>query len=105
MGVFQLNLHPALTTHRVHLGYARRSLLDATLAAMFDIGDSLRDAIGDARMRLESAQGAVARANSGEAEGRSADAAMARTAQAAIFMEALLGAQRARLEEIKAVAK
>jgi hypothetical protein len=72
---------------------------------MFEIGESLRDAIGDARIRLENAQTAVARANSGESQGRTADAAMARTAQAAIFMEALLGAERARFAEIKAVAK
>jgi hypothetical protein len=72
---------------------------------MFDVGDTLRDAADSARSRLKDAQAAVARANSGVAAGRSADAAMAQTAQAAIFTEALLGAERARFEEIKAVAK
>ncbi len=72
---------------------------------MFDVGDSLRDAIAAAHTRLREAQAAVARANSGSAPGRSADAAMAQTAQAAIFAEALIGAERARFEEIKAVAK
>ena len=72
---------------------------------MFDVGESLRDAVAAAHTRLVDAQGAVARANSGAAPGRSADAAMAQTAQAAIFAEALLGAERARFEEIKAVAK
>jgi hypothetical protein len=72
---------------------------------MFDVGDSLREAMASAHSRLRDAQAAVARANSGAAPGRSADAAMAETAQAAIFTEALLGAERARFEEIKAVAK
>jgi hypothetical protein len=72
---------------------------------MFDVGDSLRDAAVAARSRLLDAQAAVARANSGTARGRSADAAMAQTAQAAIFTEALLGAERSRFEEIKAVTK
>ncbi|MGC2634336.1 MAG: hypothetical protein WA215_09020 [Candidatus Cybelea sp.] len=72
---------------------------------MFDVGDSLRDALAGARTRLGEAQAAVARANSGEAAGRSADAAMAQTATAAIFSEALLSAEHARLEEIKAVTK
>ncbi len=72
---------------------------------MFDVGDSLRDAMAQARQRLSDAQRALARANSGEQPGRSADAAMAQTAQAAIFSEALLAAERARFAEIKAVAK
>ena len=72
---------------------------------MFDIGDSLLEALGAARARLADAQAAVARANAGEGAGRSADGAMAATAQAAIFTEALLSAQHARLAEIKAVAK
>jgi hypothetical protein len=72
---------------------------------MFDVGESLRDAFGDARLRLARAQHAVASANSGEANGRSADAAMAQTAGAAIFSEALLAAERARFAEIKAVTK
>ena len=58
---------------------------------MFDVGDSLREAMTAAHTRLRDAQAAVARANSGVASGRSADAAMAQAAQAAIFTEALLG--------------
>jgi hypothetical protein len=72
---------------------------------MFDVGDSLRDALERARDRLNDAQAAVARANAGGDAGRTADAAMAQTAQAAIFSEALLGAERARFEEIKTVTK
>jgi hypothetical protein len=72
---------------------------------MFDVGDSLRNALADARTRLGEAQAAVARANSGKAAGRRADAAMAQTAAAAIFSEALLSTEHARLEEIKAVTK
>jgi hypothetical protein len=72
---------------------------------MFDVGDSLRDALEGARDRLNDAQAAVARANAGGDAGRTADAAMAQTAQAAIFSEALLGAERARFEEIKTVTK
>jgi len=72
---------------------------------MFDVGDSLRGALDGARTRLNDAQAAVARANAGENSGRAADAAMAQTAQAAIFSEALLNAERARLAEIKAVTR
>jgi hypothetical protein len=72
---------------------------------MFDVGDSLRDALDGARGRLRDAQASIASANAGREVGRSADAAMARTAEAAIFTEALLAAERARFEEIKAVTK
>jgi hypothetical protein len=72
---------------------------------MYDVGDSLRAALAGARTRLSDAQRSVARANSGEETGRAADAAMAQTAQSAIFTEALLAAERARFEEIKAVTK
>lgn len=72
---------------------------------MYDVGDTLRDAVNDARLDLSHAQNAVARANAGEAAGRSADAAMARTAKAAIFSEALLSFERARFEALKTVAK
>jgi hypothetical protein len=71
---------------------------------MFDVGDSLRDAFTDARRRLHDAQAAVAAANSGSAT-RSADAAMGQVAQSALFTEALINAEHARFEEIKAVAK
>ncbi|MGA7355744.1 MAG: hypothetical protein WA431_10455 [Candidatus Cybelea sp.] len=72
---------------------------------MYDVGDSLREAFVDARNRLQEDQARVARANAGQAPGRGADAAMAATAQAAIFTEALLAAERARFAEIKSVAK
>lgn len=72
---------------------------------MFDVGETLRGALEYARGRLTEAQNAVARANAGGQAGRSADAAMAKTAQAAIFSEALLAAQRARFEEVKAVTR
>lgn len=72
---------------------------------MFDVGDSLLEALRDARSRLRDSELAVARANAGMAAGRSADAAMSQTAQAAIFTEALLGAVHARFEELKAVTK
>ncbi len=71
---------------------------------MFDVADSLRGGLQSAANRLRDAQGIVARANAGQS-GRAADAAMAQTAQAAIFDEALLGAMHARLEEIKAATK
>jgi hypothetical protein len=64
----------------------------------------LRDALEGARGDLRGAQAAVAAANVGHG-GRSADAAMAHTAQAALFTEALLAAEHARLEEVKSVAK
>lgn len=72
---------------------------------MFDLGASLRDALADAQQRLRNAQASVALANSGKDSSRSADAAMAQAAQAAIFAEALLAAERSRFAEIKAVAK
>lgn len=72
---------------------------------MFDVGNSLRDAFASARLRLHEAQSSIAAANSGGRPGRSADAAMAQTAQAAIFTEALLAAEKARFAEIKAVTK
>jgi hypothetical protein len=72
---------------------------------MFDVNESLRDAFAVAQHRLRDAQASVALANSGEESGRSADAAMARTAQVAIFTEALLVAEHSRLEEIKAVTR
>ena len=71
---------------------------------MFDVQQSLTGGLNAAQQQLASAQRAVAAANAGET-GRSADAAMATAAQAAIFSEALLGALHSRLEEIKAVTK
>jgi hypothetical protein len=71
---------------------------------MFDGADGLRGGLQVAAARLAQAQATVARANAGDG-GRTADAAMAQTAQAAIFDEALLGAMHARLEEVKAVTK
>lgn len=72
---------------------------------MFDVGDSLRTAFEMARERLHDAQTSVALANAGKRNARSADAAMAQTAQAAIFTEVLLTAEHSRLAEIKAVTK
>jgi hypothetical protein len=72
---------------------------------MFDVGDSLRDALERARTSLRDAHSAVAQSNAGGSAGRSADAAMARTAQTAIFTEALLAAEHARFVEIKLVTK
>jgi hypothetical protein len=73
---------------------------------MFDVGDSLRDALAAGRDWLLEAQTAVACANAGNGGGaRSAGAAMAQAAQAAIFTEALLSAERARFEAIKAASR
>jgi phage terminase Nu1 subunit (DNA packaging protein) len=72
---------------------------------MFDVGETLRDGLDEARSRLRDAQRTLARANSGVPAGRSVDGAMAETAQAALFTEALLSAEHARLAEIKAVVK
>jgi len=71
---------------------------------MFDVGLSLREAFLTAHAQLRDAQANLARANAGGL-GRSADVAMAQTAQTAIFTEALLAAVRARFEEIKSVTK
>jgi hypothetical protein len=75
------------------------------MGGMFDVGDSLRDALAAGRDWLLEAQAAVARANAGNASSRSAGAAMAQTAQAAIFTEALLSAERARFEAIKVASR
>jgi hypothetical protein len=75
------------------------------LESMFDVGDSLRDALVAGRARLLEAQTAVARANVGDDGGRSAGAAMAKAAEAAIFTEALLSAERARFEAIKTASR
>lgn len=72
---------------------------------MFDVGDSLREALTTARAQLSAAQAAVARANAGRQTGRTVDAAMAQTASAAIFSEALLTIERSRFEAIKTVTK
>lgn len=72
---------------------------------MYDIGQSLREAFDDAGSQLSRAQLAVARANAGGTASRNADAAMAQTARAAIFSEALLSIERSRFEAIKTVAK
>jgi len=70
---------------------------------MFDVRDSLAPALTGANQRLREAQGELARANA--AGGAPASAALARTARAAIFSEALMNATHARLAEIKAVTK
>jgi hypothetical protein len=71
---------------------------------MFDVGNSLQPGLARGEALLRAAQTRVAEANAGR-NGRGADAAMAETAKAAIFTEALLSAVRARLSEIKAVTK
>jgi hypothetical protein len=71
---------------------------------MFDVAESLQAGLDGAQTRLRDAQDAVASANAGGA-GRSTDGAMAQTAQAAIFTEALLGAMHARLSEVKTVTR
>ncbi len=71
---------------------------------MFDVAQSLRPGLADAQNRLAGAERAVARANAGD-PGRNADAAMAATARAAIFTEAVMSAVHARLNELKAVAR
>jgi hypothetical protein len=71
---------------------------------MFDVANSLRSALDGAHRDLLTAQAAVARSDAGFG-GRSVDGAMAATAQAAIFTEALLEAEHARLAEIKSVTK
>jgi hypothetical protein len=72
---------------------------------MFDVGESLRKAFESARDRLHAAASAVASANAGRRSGRSTDAAMAEVAEAALFSEVLISSERARLTEIKSVAK
>ncbi|MBV8155283.1 MAG: hypothetical protein JO192_10700 [Candidatus Eremiobacteraeota bacterium] len=72
---------------------------------MFDVGESLQAPLDRARAALHEAQADVAAAAAGGTASRRADAAMAKTAQAAIFTEALLAAQHARLEEIKGVTR
>ena len=71
---------------------------------MFDVAASLQTGLDAAQSRLQSAQSALAQANLGRG-GRSADAAMAKMAQAAIFNQELLNAIHARFAEIKAAAK
>lgn len=65
----------------------------------------MQGALERARADLHQAETAVARANAGGDAGRSADAAMATSAKAAIFTEALLAAEHARLQEIKGVTR
>jgi len=70
---------------------------------MFDVADSLRAALDDARSQLRNASSRVALANVGGLG--ETDGAMADTAKAALFQEALLSAVHARLEELKMVTK
>ena len=71
---------------------------------MFDVGESLQAGVARASSQLLEAQTALARASAGAGK-RSADAAMARTAQSAIFTEALIAAIKSRFSEIKNAAK
>ena len=88
---------------RQHFG-SLRFTASAYRWSMFDVQQGLNTGLNTADQQLAAAQRAVATANAG-AGGRSADAAMAKAAQAAIFSEALLGALHSRLEEIKSVTK
>ncbi len=71
---------------------------------MFDVAESLQGGLDRAQRSLRQSQASVAAANAGR-NGRAADAAMAQTARAALFSEALLAAMHARLSEIAAAAK
>ena len=71
---------------------------------MFDVAGALQTAITRAGARLSAAANDAARSET-TSGGRTRDAVMARVAEQAIFTEALLGAMRARLQEIKSVAK
>ncbi len=71
---------------------------------MFDVARSLGNGFAEADRHLRDAQRAVAQADAG-GERRNADAAMAAVACSVIFTEALLGATRARLQEIQTAAK
>lgn len=66
--------------------------------------NGLGSGLDGAARRLAAAQHAVALANAGGSS-RSADAAMAGAAQAAIFSEALLGVLHSRFEALKSVTK
>jgi hypothetical protein len=70
---------------------------------LFDASESLRPALQDAQRQLDAAADAIAQANAGGSQ--AVDAAMTRTAQAALFSEALIGAVHARFAEIKAATK
>ncbi|MHB8147409.1 MAG: hypothetical protein ACYDGM_09170 [Vulcanimicrobiaceae bacterium] len=71
---------------------------------MMDANSPVAEALIGVRAQLRDAERDVAYANSGHLQ-RSADAAMAKAAQAALFSEALLQSVHARLAELKAVAK
>ena len=71
---------------------------------MFDVADSLRAGFNSAQRALLDAQTALARAGAGGDAGHG-NAAMAQTAKAALFQEALLAAEHARLAELKGVAR
>lgn len=70
---------------------------------MFDVIDSLRAGFAHADRGLALADRAIAQAEAGGRRG--ADAAMAEISRVAIFTEALLGATRARLQEIVTAVK
>jgi hypothetical protein len=70
---------------------------------MFDVGESLRPGFEAAQRALREAQSALAQ--SGADSGARSGEAMAQTARAALFEEALLSAEHARLAELKAVAR
>lgn len=71
---------------------------------MFDVAGSLQPAITRAAEKLSAAANDAARAETA-GDRRTRDSVMARVAEQAIFTEALLGAMRARLQEMKSVTK
>ena len=71
---------------------------------MFDVARPLQTALTGAAAKLSAAANDAARAET-TSDSKTTDAAMARVAEQAIFTEALLGAMRARLQEIKSVTK
>lgn len=71
---------------------------------MFDVGESLRASLEGAQSTLLQAQSQLARSGAG-GSGSENGAVMAQTARAALFEEALLNAEHARLAEVKAVAR
>lgn len=71
---------------------------------MFDVAGSLQSALTGAAAKLSVAANDAARSET-TSDSRTTDAVMARVAEQAIFTEALLGAMRARLQEIKSVTK
>jgi hypothetical protein len=69
------------------------------------IPESLSSAAGASRERLSGLAAATAAAETAKSRQSGSQAAMAAAAREAIFADALLGAVRSRLEELKGVSK